>query len=186
MPKHLFCQLSVGSRPSDTREDPLVDRASDGAEVQTSGHNRTEMMRLVDAVPVSEYHLNGDETLFKEHSDESHGNDHRSKDANKTPKTLDASSDDVSKNPDETPKETTVHFVRENESIKKNSSSANVNVSKGSIDANVHGTKPPVLARPPGSHYKVGDPPRRPPKPVWLEILCNLFTVRMFISSRCA
>ena len=167
MPKHLFCQLSLGSRQSD--EDPVV---------QSSAPHRTEMMRLVDAVPVSEYHRNG--------TDESHNNDRWSKDANKTPKTLDASSDDVSKNPDKTPKETTVHFVRENESIKKNSSSANVNVSKGSIDANVHGTKPPVLARPPGSHYKVGDPPRRPPKPVWLEILCNLFTVRMFISSRCA
>ena len=84
MPKHLFCQLSLGSRQSD--EDPVV---------QSSAPNRTEMMRLVDAVPVSELHRNGDETLFKEHSDESHGDDRWSKDANKTPKTLDAPSDEV-------------------------------------------------------------------------------------------
>ena len=129
-------------------------------------------VRLVDAVPVSELHPNGHV---------SHGNDRGSKGANKTPKTL-----DVPANANKTPKDTTVHLVRENETIKKNISSADVNVSKDSTDANVHGTKPPLLGRPSGSHYKVGPPPRRPRKPVWLEILCNLFTVRMFISSRCA
>ena len=154
MPKHPFCQLSVGSHPSHTSEDLVADRASDGVGAQTSGRNRMKMMMLVDA--------------------ESHGNDRGSKDANKTPKTL-----DVRANANKTPKDTTVHLVRENETIKKN-------VSKGLTDANVHSTKPPLLGRPSGSHYKVGPPPRRPRKPVWLEILCNLFTVRMFISSRCA
>ena len=152
--------MSVGSRPSDTSEDPLVD-----------------------ALPVSELHRNRDE---KEHSVGSHGNERGSKDANQTPKTLGNRSDDVPKNANETPKDTTVHLVRENETIKKNNSAANVNVSKDPTDANVHGTKPPLLGRPPGSHYKVGDPPRRPRKPVWLQILCNMFMVRMFISRRCA
>ena len=142
---------------------------SDGAGVRSSIPNSKKMIGLVDAVPVSEHQRN--ETLV-------HEDDNDSKDTYKTPKTLDARSN-------KTPKDTTVHLVRENETIKKNDSLVNVNVSKGSTDANVPGTKPPLLGRPSGSHYKVGDPPRRPRKPVWLEILCNVFTVRMFISSRC-
>ena len=125
MPKHIYCQLSLGSRRSERSQDSLVDIAfSDGEEVQTSAPNREKMMRLVDAVPV--HHRN--DTLVMEDSrvisDESHGHDNRSKDANRTPKTFDATHLNVSKDADRKPKNTTVHLhhvhlVKENDTLEQ-------------------------------------------------------------------
>ena len=119
MPKHIYCQLSLGSRRSETSEDSLVDVTfSDGEEVQTSAPNREKMMRLVDAVPVPGHHRN--DTLVKEDSkvaDESHVHDNRSKDANRTPKTFDASH--VSKEANKTVHLHHVHLVRGNETLEQ-------------------------------------------------------------------
>ena len=82
--------------------------------------------------------------------------------------------------------------LESNETIKKNNSSVNVNVSKGSTNLNVHGTNvsstsPPHLGRPSGSfYYKFDDVPRRPrKKSVWLRVLCNVFTYRIFNARKC-